>query len=127
MLKSRWMGFILLFLVLLLCTGLAPWAIYAQATAGYTKISTTPVATTTFTTGTLTNGAVYNFEVTAVDATNRESIPSNVLTLTIPTSGTHTVTLNWIPSTSAGVNYNVYNQLVPISNPPGALSGVVNP
>lgn len=117
---------IALFAVLLfgLIFGFNPLAIWAQATAGYTKVNTAPTTATTFTTGTLANGTVLNFEITAVNAAG-ESGPSNIITLAIPATGTHMVTLNWIASTGA-TSYNVYDQQVLIANPPGALSGVVN-
>lgn len=102
--------------------------VLAQSTPGYTKISPPAgVTATTFTTGTLTNGAVYNFEVTAQNAAG-ESGPSNIVTFVIPASGSHTVVLTWSAGVGGGAPsfYNIYDQVVTIPNPPGALSGVLN-
>jgi hypothetical protein len=122
---KRWISVSVLVLVLLLCGLGAPWKLWSQATANYTKINTAPVATTTFTTGTLTAGA-YNFEVTALSAAGLESGPSNIVTPIIPNDGkSHTVTLTWTASTG-DMTYNVYDQVVAPANPPGALSFTVN-
>jgi len=107
--------------IALLCFWAFPWRyVFAQSTPGYTKISpSTGVTTTTFTTGTLVNSGVYNFEVTAQNAAG-ESGPSNIVSVTIPSTGTHTVALSWTASPNASF-YNVYDQQVTIPNPPTGL------
>lgn len=116
----------ILFVFLLLILTVPPWAIWAQATAGYTKINATTRDSKTFTTGTLTNGSLYNFEVTAVDANTLESKPSNIISQMIPTDGkSHMMTLSWTDA-DATVTFNVYQQIVSPPNPPGALTGVLN-
>lgn len=102
--------------------------LYAQATSGFTKINTAPVTGTTFTTGTLTDGTIYEFEVLSVDLAGRESPASNIATAVIPSTLTHTATLNWKPDAgNVGViTFNVYQRIVTIPNPPGAVSVTVN-
>lgn len=105
-----------------------PLRLWAQATTGYTSIGTS--TTTSFTTAALVNGASYNFEVTAVNAAG-ESTPSNIVTVAVPATGSHTATLTWTaPATdathSAAVSYNIYDQVVTVPNRVGALTVVVN-
>jgi hypothetical protein len=114
-------GFIL-FVFLLVILTVPPWAIWAQATAGYTKVNTAPITTTTFTTGALAPG-VWNFEITAVNAAG-ESGPSKIVTGTATAAASH-ATLSWVTpvadaSHGAPDSYNVYSQQVIAPNPPGA-------
>lgn len=123
--RGRAIGIACFVLVLLLCGVGSLRQLYAQATAGYTKVNSTAVSATTFTTGTLTDGVAYNFEVTGVNSAGIESLPSSIVTLVIPNSGTHTVTLVWTAGTG-DATFNVYDQQVASANPPAALSGTVN-
>lgn len=109
---------------ILLVFGPRPDKVFAQATAGFTKVNASPVSGTSFTSSTLVNGAAYNVEVTAVNAAG-ESGPSNILTGTVPASGTHTFTLSWQASAGA-VSYNIYDQVVTAANPPVATSLTIN-
>lgn len=122
---KRWIGISAFLLLLLLVGAGSVWKLHAQAATGYSKVNTTAISGLTFTTPQLTDGAVYNFEVTAV-GTGGESVPSNIVTATVPATGTHTATLNWTASTTPGVTYNVYDQLVPVPNPPAATSVTIN-
>jgi hypothetical protein len=98
---------------------------FAQASAGYTKISTAPVSGLTFTDSTVVDGALYQYQVTAVNQFG-ESAPATSGVATVPATGTHSATLSWVASTTAGVTYNVYRIQGAVSNPPGAVSVTVN-
>lgn len=105
-----------------------PWSLrkaLAQAGVGYTKLNTTPVTALTFTDTTVTDGALYQYQVTAVSQFG-ESSPATSGVASIPTTGTHTATLNWTASTTIGVTYNVYRIQGSTPNPPGATSVTVN-
>ena len=94
----------------------------AQGGTGFTKVGST--ATTSFTTATLTDGATYQFEVTGTN-TAGESVPSNIVSVQIPATGTHTVIVSW----TAGLNdtgYNVYDFLVPAPVAPTGVTVTVN-
>lgn len=122
---------LILFVFLLLTLTVPPWAIWAQATAGYTKIGSVAGNITTYTDTTAADGVSYNYEVTAQNAAGIETIPTNIVPETIPSTGTHSVTLNWIASAvdathSAPASYNIYRQVILPANPPGALTGTVN-
>lgn len=123
--KMKRIGKAAFVLVLLYCTLGSVFRLYAQATAGYTKVNATPIAGTSFTSGTLTNGVAYNVEVTALNSAGIESGPSNILTGIVPATGTHTFTITWTPGTG-DVTYNVYDQVVASANPPVAGSLTIN-
>lgn len=120
---KRWIGFVSFVLVLLLCTGL--WRVFAQATAGFTKLNSTPVTATSFTTGPLKDGVAYNFEVTGVNSAGIESTPSNIAMAIVPATGTHTATVTWTAGTN-DATYNVYDQEIAAAGPPGAVSVTIN-
>jgi hypothetical protein len=85
----------------------------------------------TYPDSTVVDGQIYNYWITSV-APNcpaspdcGESIPSNLQQVTIPTTGTHTVTLNWTKSTSTNVvSQNIYRVPPPLS--PTNLAATVN-
>jgi len=54
--------------------------------------------------GTPTNGGSYNFTANLSDS----SSPANKTSAALSISIGHTVSLNWTPSTTSGVGYNVY-------------------
>lgn len=87
---------------------------------------------TTFTDSTL--GSTFDnlslvYWVTTVDANCPtqpfcgESNPSNFVQVDMPTSGSHTVTLTWVPD-SGTVKQNIYRSQLPV--PPSNLTGLVN-
>jgi hypothetical protein len=123
--KRSWIGIACFALVLLLLSLGSIRALYAQATAGFTKINTAPVTTASFTTGTLTDGVAYNFEVTGVNSAGVESTASNIATAIVPATGTHTATITWTPGAN-DATFNVYDQQVAAANPPGAVSVTIN-
>src|ERR1700733_7881275 len=123
--KRTWYGLTTFLLVLLFCEIGYPWKLFAQATTGYTKLNTSAVTTATFTTGTLTDGIAYNFEVTGVNSAGIESGPSNIVTATVPATGTHTATITWTAGAN-DVSFNVYDQQVAPANPPSAVQVVIN-
>jgi hypothetical protein len=126
--KRRWYGTAIFILaVAIFAIGYRPDRLYAQATAGYTKVNAAPISGTTFTSGTLIDGDSYNVEVTALNSAGVESGPSNILTGVVPATGTHTFTLTWTPGTN-DVTYNVYDQAAPVApaNPPVAGSLTIN-
>lgn len=112
------------FIAVLLLTSGTYRLLYAAGDPGYTKVNASPISGTAFTSQTLINGATYNVEITAVNAAG-ESGPSTILTGTVPPSGTHTFTVNWLASTGA-TSYNVYDQVVTIPNPPGVPQLTIN-
>lgn len=126
---KKWIGTSLFILVLLLVGIGNVRQIYAQATAGFTKVNTTPVSGTSFTSPTVINGAVYNVEVTAVNVAG-ESVPSVIVSGQAPASGTHAFILSWTAPTNCTLanpcTYNVYDQVVTVPNPPGAPSLIFN-
>jgi fibronectin type 3 domain-containing protein len=89
-----------------------------------TPVNASPVADTTYRDEGLTNGTTYYYVVTAVDAEDDESSPSNTASATpqadtpvppLPPTGLHAsagdakVDLSWTASNSAGVTgYNIY-------------------
>ena len=97
-------------------------SVKAQGTTGYTKVGT--VTGLTFTDTTVADGSVYNYEVTASNAAG-ESGPSNIITVTIPASGTHSVAASWSASTGA-TSYSVYRFLVQVPAAPSGFQAVVN-
>jgi hypothetical protein len=124
--------FLLGALAVLLATGFAS----AQASAGFTKIGT--ATTTTFSdSGTLgcpLQSTCY-YQVTSVDANGFESSPAacaatqlcvsgNTAAAIMPSSGTHSVTVNWVASPTTGVTYNVYRHTGPL--PGSGVSTTVN-
>lgn len=77
----------------------------------------------TYTDTTVTDGQAYDYMVTANDPYGF-SCSNIVFNLTIPTSGTHSVTLGWAASPTPGVTYSVFRAQTPSA--PGTLTGVVN-
>lgn len=122
---KRWIG--IMSFVLLIMFFVSPWRmIFAQAATGFTKIGTVAFGTNTFTDSTPVSGQVTSYEVTSANSAS-ESVPSNVITLTTPTTNVaHSNTLNWTPPTTGGTptTYNVYSSAVVPTNPPTGLSGV---
>jgi hypothetical protein len=108
---------------------------HAQAAAGFVKINTAPVAGTAYTDASCPDNVSCYYQVTAVDSAGFESKPSTCastatcvagteLVVGMPSTGTHTVALNWTASTSTGVSYNVYQHVGPF--PASNLGGTVN-
>lgn len=102
-----------------------PWRnTFAQGPSGYTKVGSVAFGTNSYADTTVTRGDTYDYAVTAYNAAG-ESGPSNVVTVTDPTTGTGTptVTLGWTPATSGGTptGYNVYRFLVQVPGPPTSL------
>jgi hypothetical protein len=102
--------------------------LYAQATAGYTKVASVPFATGTvnFTMATpLIAGATYNVEITGQNAVG-ESGPSAIQVVTEPTIGSHTTgTITGVTQNASGgtpATINIYVQQVQIPNPLGVTS-----
>ena len=121
-----------LFLTLLF---LLPFLAKAQEIpAGFTKLAN--VSAVTYTDATCPNLTTCYYIVTAVDSTGAESQPSgcsitgqlcvngNEAVAQMPSSGTHTVLLSWIASSTPGVTYNVYQHIGPL--PGNFLKAVVN-
>lgn len=117
-------------LVLLL---LAAGSLWGQASSGFTKIAST--ASTSYIDSTCPDQTTCYYQVTAVDSTGHESqaavcatnqlcFSTNEAVAQMPSSGTHTVTVNWTASTTSNVTYNVYQHLGPVS--PGPVSATVN-
>jgi hypothetical protein len=113
---------------------LACGAAHAQASSGYTKLNTSPVTTLTYTDSSCPLQTSCYYEVTSVDAQGFESIPGtcaatqlcvggNQMYVQMPTSGTHTVTLSWIASSTPSVTYNVYRHIGPFG-PTGGTATV---
>lgn len=105
----------------------------AQTPAGFTKLANVSAVTYTDTTCPVLTTCFYI--VTAVDSTGHESIGAacgatalcfggNQGVAIMPSSGTHTVILNWTASTTAGVTYNVYSHVGPF--PATNFSATVN-
>ena len=105
----------------------------AQAASGFTKLAT--VNTNTYTDSTCANQTTCYYQVTAVDSLGHESpatlcgssqlcFGTNQAVVTMPSSGTHTVSLSWTASTTTGVQYNVYRAVGPLSA--SNLSATVN-
>ena len=105
----------------------------AQAAAGFTKIGN--VSVLTYTDAACANQTTCYYQVTALDAQGHESpaalcgtsqlcFGTNQVVAVMPSSGTHSVTLNWTASTTAGVTYNIYRAVGPL--PPSSASAVVN-
>lgn len=123
-------GRILFVVLLLLCV--APWRIvFGQASLGYVKVASIPFATgsVTFTTTTaLIPGAIYNLEVTEANAAG-ESGPSNVLSATEPTTGSHnsgSVTITAGTGGGTPTTLNFYLEQVTVPNSPGATGFSLN-
>lgn len=109
----------LAFLCLILAVSISA---VAQPPAGFTKIGTS--ASTSYTDSTCPDGAKCYYYVTAVNSSGEESAVSNEAAGAIPTTGAHTVSLNWTASTTTGVTYNVYQQIGPFA--PSGLTATVN-
>lgn len=78
----------------------------AQASPGYTKIGNS--STSSFTDTSCPNQSTCYYQVTTVDSTGAESVPASCATtqlclngnsaaVAMPSSGTHTVIIAWIP------------------------------
>ena len=107
--------------------------IFGQSSVGFTKIANT--ANLTYIDTTCPNLSTCYYQITALDSTNHESqaalcsstqlcFATNQAVAQMPSSGTHTVTINWTASTTSGVTYNVYQHIGPL--PPNSLSTIVN-
>ena len=96
---------------------------FAQAGAGYTKIASTNGLSQIDTA--VTDGDVYQYQVTAINQFG-ESTPITSNVAPIPATGTHSVTLSWGASPTAGVTYNVYRITGAPPNSPGAFTAAVN-
>lgn len=112
---------------------LAAGAANAQAGSGFTKLAN--VSTLTYTDSTCPNQSSCYYQVTTLDSAGFESQPAacastqlciggNTAVVSMPSSGTHTVTLTWTASPSTGVTYNVYQHIGPL--PASGLGGKVN-
>lgn len=99
---------------------------------GFSKLQN--VTTTSYTDSTCPNATTCYYQVTAQDSFGFESGPAtcgpsqlcingNTAVVQMPSSGTHTVTLNWTASTGA-TSYNVYRHLPPLG--PIGFSATVN-
>jgi hypothetical protein len=121
-----------LLIALLLFT--ASVSVAAQAPAGFTKIANV-TSGVTYVDATCPDTITCYYVVTALDASGHESQPAACATGQtcingiqaqgiMPNTGTHTVTLTWVASTSTGVSYNVYQHVGPF--PASGLSLVVN-
>jgi hypothetical protein len=84
----------------------------AQTIAGYSPLNTSPIAGTTATDTACADSQKCFYYVTAVNAIG-ESAPSNIVSVIIPATGTHTVTVSWTASTGA-TSYNVYKGTAPL-------------
>jgi cellulose 1,4-beta-cellobiosidase len=84
----------------------------AQNLAGYSVLNTSPVTATSFADSACADSQRCFYYVTAVNAIG-ESGPSNIVNVTIPATGTHTVTVSWSASTGA-TSYNVYKGTAPL-------------
>lgn len=120
-------------LFLLLCIVGAAVVCEAQAANGFTKVSN--VTVTVYTDTTCPNLSTCGYQVTSLDANGFESTPAlcatgvlcfstNIVVVTMPSSGAHSVNLSWTASTTPGVTYNVYRHIGPL--PPSNLNAVVN-
>lgn len=83
----------------------------------------TGLTTTTYNDATVVDGAEYGYIVTAVTPWGY-ACSNQVLDVVIPATGTHSVTLTWVASTTAGVTYSVFRAVPP--NAPSTLSTTVN-
>jgi hypothetical protein len=123
-LRSWFNGWSLFTILLVYCIfGPQIWQVLAQAGVGYVKIASTSGLSQIDTT--VVDGSVYLYEVTAANAAG-ESTPVSTGPAVIPAMGVHSVTLAWGASSSPGVTYNVYRELVVLPNPPGAATEIVN-
>ena len=84
---------------------------------------TTGLITTTYNDTTVVDGVAYGYIVTAVDPWG-VACSNQLLNVTIPTTGTHSVTLNWVASATSGVTYSVFRATPPAS--PAGLAATVN-
>lgn len=126
---GRLAGLVLFIGLLLFWSGLwqVPLHVFAAADPGFTKVGTVAFGTNAFTDSTVVDGTTYSYEVTAQNAAG-ESGPSNVVTGSVPATGTHTASLSWTPGTGGGVptTYNIYRVTVQIPNQPAALNLTIN-
>jgi hypothetical protein len=112
-------------LALLLLYALVGNPLRGQVPSGYTKINTAPITGTTYTDSTCLDATNCTYVATAVNSSGVESQPSAASNVaSIPTSGTHTVSLAWTASATPGVTYNLYRIESPL--PPGAPTAAVN-
>ena len=113
---------LVLFIIVLLLT----LGANAQASPGFVKVSSVSTGTSFVDSGCL-NLTTCAYQVTAVGSNGLESPPAlcastqlclsgNQAVVVMPSSGTHTITLTWIASTSTGVaSYNVYRENSPLA------------
>jgi hypothetical protein len=97
--------------------------VHAQGSTGFVKIAT-GVAALTYVDASCPAGATCAYEVTAVNpGPGIESLPdpdtTPLVECAIPATGTHTCTLTWTASATAGATYNVYQAS---ALPPGGLA-----
>jgi hypothetical protein len=95
----------------------------AQAPSGFTKLANVTTGVS-YTDATCPDQVTCYYVVTSLDSTGHESQPATCATgatcidgiqaqAVMPSSGTHTVALTWVASTSSGVSYNVYQHVGP--------------
>jgi fibronectin type 3 domain-containing protein len=85
------------------------------------------ITTTSYVDSVVTDGATYNYDVVSVELVQGGTAIACALptvTVTIPPTGTHTVSLTWIASTTSGVTYSVFR--APPPTPPTGFAGAVN-
>jgi hypothetical protein len=81
------------------------------------------ITTTSYTDSTPVDNTTYAYIVTANDFAGF-ACSNLVLNVTIPITGTHTVALSWVASTTSGVTYSVFRAQVPVA--PTGLTVTVN-
>ena len=72
------------------------------------------LTTVSYTDSTPVDGTTYAYIVTAVDFAGY-ACSNLVLNITIPSTGTHTVALTWVASSTPSVTYSVFRAQVPIA------------
>lgn len=88
-------------------------AAQGPAPAGFTKLAT-GISATSFTDTSCPDGTTCYYYVTAVDSIGAESVLSNEAQGSVPSTGTHSVSLTWTASATTGVTYNVYQHVGPL-------------
>lgn len=120
----------LIILTVLISFWALPWRALGQGSPGYSKVGSVAGTVLNFTTPALTDGATYQFQVTSQNGSG-ESVPMTTNMVTLPPTGTHTVTVSWSASVvdathDAPTTYNVYQHLNALPNPPTGAQAVVN-
>ena len=77
----------------------------------------------TFVDSTVVDAGTYGYVVTANDVWGY-ACSNAVINVVIPTTGTHSVGLSWLPSSTNGVTYAVFRATPPTS--PSSLTATVN-